>query len=94
MQNGSTCKDKWESISGKFKKLFNPLRENKHNEHYWMMSPQDKVDLYLSILFFKKVLLRHNFGIHGGKVHINPSHVWDHMKDFNHIFLSPNWIQH
>jgi hypothetical protein len=55
MQNGSTCKDKWEPMSGKFKKIFDPLQGNRHNEHYWMMSPQDKVDLYLSILFFKKV---------------------------------------
>jgi hypothetical protein len=41
--NEATCKDKWVSLYGDYKKITNYMGVTSHNDNYWEMSIKDKV---------------------------------------------------
>jgi len=41
--NGATCKDKWVSLYGDYKKITKYMGVISHNEDYWAMSIEDRV---------------------------------------------------
>jgi len=87
LRNGLAYKNKWGSILGDFKKLFNYMLGIGHNEDYWALSSQEKALHHLP----------HHFGcdmyemIHdfmGNRPIFNPPHVRDMMDDGDENYKS------
>jgi hypothetical protein len=51
LKNGPMCKDKWCSIFGDSKKIYNYMASTRHNEKYWAMNIANKTSFNLSRTF-------------------------------------------
>lgn len=82
--NGPTYKDKWKSISGELKIVFDHMLGTIHNENDWTLNIQDKVPLHLPHNFGHRMY--DMIGVYEDYTNFKSPHVWDLKDDRNDIY--------
>ncbi len=84
MQNDLAYKDKWESILGNFKWIFDYMSRIGHDEDYWTLSFQEKTSFHLPHQFGRETY-ELIWGFMGIKPIFKSLHVQDLLHDEKHL---------
>jgi hypothetical protein len=84
MRNGLTYKDKWGSIFGKFKKIFDHISRTNQNENHCVMSLRDKISHH-SPWHFSKIHYNLMLEFMGKRPMFNPLYTRNLMQDADNI---------
>ncbi len=86
-KNGPLCKDQWDVILGKFKKIYDYMVRIEHNEKYWSMSIANMIAFNLPKNFDQGMyeMIDDFFGM---RPIFNPPHMKNSINNACDIYIS------
>jgi hypothetical protein len=86
-KNGPLCKDQWDVILGKFKKIYDYMVRIEHNKKYWPMTIADMIAFNLPKNFDQGMyeMIDEFFGM---RPIFNPPHTKNSINDACDIYIS------